>query len=87
MKSIGVVLLVVLLAGCATTAYRTAATNHKSEAEVKADLYDCRPSGSFAFGPLIILLPLMAVMTAVEYSAQKSCLEAKGYRVESGDGK
>ncbi len=84
---IAVALILMMLAGCATTAYRTAATAHKSESEMKVDLYECRSSGTFLFGPLIILLPLMAIVSAAEYAAQKSCLEARGYRVGSGEGK
>jgi len=89
MKITAILLTILMLAGCSLPVERTYRTAHKSEAEVKADMYDCEKSsggtGWFTFGPWPFVLAFSAVMLvagpAVQYEATAQCLEARGYKV------
>lgn len=85
MKLLAVLLLLAFgLSACSSSGriIRTTATAYKTDAEIKADLYDCQQgSGWFLFGPAVIVLPLILGMAAGQEQQQKNCIEAKGYRI------
>ena len=90
MKRLIIAMLCLLsISGCTIPVARTDRTAYKSEAEVKADMYDCEKSGGggwwFAFGPWPIALAISAVELVVgavgAHEAAAQCLEARGYKV------
>jgi hypothetical protein len=87
MKKISILLLsIILMMGCAHNQMRFNLAPGSTEDDYNKARIECgdSPSGGyFLFGPLIILVPVVAVVESIKFSKRhgiQDCLEAKGFK-------
>jgi hypothetical protein len=89
-KTVAAVVAIGLLASaCAGSQGRPIASAHKTQAQMDHDSASCKrqaggDDGSWAFGPLFIILPIMAIQVVARSETERQyleCLKIKGYAI------